>query len=221
MNTTFVKNELLSFVNLDNILFVTTQSIDISSDIDIYCVAKNNIKSQVHIYKKNGYWIEVFIDTWDDMRQKIKNNDEIVVGFILRMQLIEFLSNRNAFNDAVQLINDKYEIVQERKTILMYRIKVLSSKYLSATNTQTRSFFKGQLIPLFALIVFDKYGVWPESPKKWIEQLKRMKKTESRQIVQCIDSDENIDELIKISTKNFKGIHIEKDSENNKITYLG
>lgn len=221
MKINWVDRELKKFVEQKNILFATVQFTDKSSDIDIYCVVKKGLKSQVHIYKKNNYWIEIFIDTWEDMAQKIKNCDEIAVGFISRMDLINHLSSGIYYRKALRLIKIKYKLPIKRKKLLQYRIKVLASKYFSTVDNKNREFFVGQLLPYLIMAVFEKYGIWPESPKKWIYQLEQIKKSESKKILKVLDRRAKVDNLIKIFTSDFKGIHLIKDNKNNEITFLG
>lgn len=221
MKINWIDGELKKFVERKNILFVTAQFTDVSSDIDIYCVIKKGLKSQVHIYKRHNCWIEIFIDTWGDMAQKIKNYDEIAVSFVTRMDLVAHLSNDIYYRKALQLIKTKYRLPIKRKGLLQYRIKVLYSKYFSAIDNKNRKFFVGQLLPHLTLAVFEKYGIWPESPKKWIYQLEQIKKPESKQILKVLDGYAKVDNLIEIFTSDFKGIHLVKDKKNNKITYLG
>ncbi|MDP3015425.1 MAG: hypothetical protein Q8N28_03405 [bacterium] len=221
MKINWIDGELKKFVERKNILFVTAQFTDKSSDIDIYCVVKKGLKSQIHIYKKNNYWIEIFIDVWEDMARKIENYDEIAVSFISRMDLVAHLSNDIYYRKALQLIKAKYKLPIKRKELLQYRIKVLASKYFSAIDSKNRNFFIGQLLPYLALAVFEKYGIWPESPKRWIYQLEQIKKPESKQILRVLKGDAKLDNLVKIFTSDFKEMHLVKDKKNNKITYLG
>ncbi|MEK7534314.1 MAG: hypothetical protein AAB600_03145 [Patescibacteria group bacterium] len=221
MKTNWIEKELEKFVERGSILFVTAQGADKSSDIDIYCVIKNGLKSQIHIYKKNNCWIEVFIDTWDDMASKIKNFDEIAVGFISKMDPLARLSNVYYHRKALKLIGAKYKLPNERKRLLQYRIKVLASKYYSSVNEKNEHFFVGQLMPFLIMAVFSKYGVWPKSPKKWIWQLEQIKKPESKQLLKILDGKAKVDNLIEELTLDFEGISLEKNKENNKITYLG
>lgn len=221
MKINWIDRELKKFVERKNILFVTAQFTDKSSDIDIYCVVKKGLKSQIHIYKKNNYWIEIFIDAWEDMTQKIENYDEIAVSFISKMDLVAHLSNDNYYRKALQLIKVKYKLPIKKKELLQYRIKVLASKYFSAIDSKNRDFFVGQLLPYLTLAVFEKYGIWPESPKKWIYQLEQIKKPESKKMLEVLDGHAKVDNLIKIFTSDFKGIHLMKDNKNNKTTFLG
>ena len=219
MNIKLIKKELEKYIDLKNVLFITAQFTDTSYDIYIYCVVKDAEKSQVHIYKKDC-WIEIFIDKWSDMVQKIKNYDEIAVGFIERMNFVETLSDKGSYKKAKKLIKRKYSLPIKRRSLLQYRIKVLSSKYFSATTNASKRFFIGQLMPHLIMAIFNKYGIWPHSPKKWIEQMKGLKKPESKQIINIIENNAKADNLITTLTYGFKGLRQLKD-KNNKITYLG
>jgi len=220
MKDKFLENALKKVIDLKNVLFVTAQFTDKSYDIDIYCVVKNNEQSQVSIYKDH-YWIEIFVDTWSNMIQKIKNYDEIAVGFITKMDLVESLSNIKYYHRAKKIIKKKYTLPEKRKRLLQYRIKVLSSKYFSAKSKVDKNFFAGQLLPHLIMAIFNKYGIWPQSPKKWINQIRILKKPESRQIIKIMNGTAKADSLINKLTSDFKGIYQIKDKKNNKITYLG
>jgi len=220
MNKKDLIAKVIKFIPKKYILFITAQgtSVSRSSDVDIYCVANDKVKSRVHIFKDGNKRIEVFIDSWKDMVQKIKNFDEIAVGFITRMKLI---TGSSYHENAKSLIKDKFYLPPKRLLLLQYRIVVIGSKYISAKDHIGRSFFKGQVIPYLMLALFEKNGIWPHSPKHWIEQLIAMNDADAKTILNAIHTNTDLTQLIKKYTISFRGIHLKKESKDNKITYLG
>lgn len=216
-----IEKELVRFINPQNILFATFQSGGESSDTDIYCVCKSGTRAQVHIYKKGLEWVEIFIDPWEDMVAKIKNADEITVSFITRMNFMDGVGRKKYLDDAKKLVKKKYKLPSERKKLLQYRVKTLASKYFSARNHEMANFFQGQIQPHLIILIFEKYGVWPDSPKKWAKQLELIGKPESKLMLGILRGSAKADGLINKLTRTFSGITKFKDKRNNKLTYLG
>lgn len=212
--------ELKKFIPIKKVLFATAQSGSISSDVDVYCVVKNIAKSQAIIFKERGKLIEIFIDSWDDMVGKIKNYDEITVGFILRMKPI--INGNNFYNKAKLLIKKTFHLPPERLSRLQYRIKVIGSKYLSAKDPHSREFFRGQIMPYLIMALFSQYGVWPDSPKKWVFQLRSINAPDARLILKAlINKKINLKKIIYKFTINFPGLRVYREHGGNKLTYLG
>lgn len=205
---------------LQNIHFITKQGLESGSDIDIYCVVKNSQESRVLIEERDGIWSEMFIDSWNDMTEKIVNADEIVRNFIIDMPLL--YTEDDSHLRARALIPAQYALPIERRNLLYYRIKVLGSKYLSAVDARTQAFFRGQLYPHLALAIFDRYGLWPRGPKQWLRQLEEMGESESEALLQVLNDNAVIPrELIHMFADKFNGLDIKKAAGKNKITYLG
>ncbi len=200
-----------------DILFVNAQGLESGSDIDIYCVIRNNNNSSVKIFEINGVWVEIFIDTWKDMETKISNADEICVSFITKMQ--NHYSSGNSYKEATKLIPSKFRIPEKRKNILYYRIKVLLSKYLSSKSKQEKKYFKGQIMPILFLLAFSKIQKWPPSPKKWITALNQSNNSFVKNVLLSIDNEKEFVNLAKLCEKKFKGIDI-PNKINNSMTLL-
>lgn len=218
MDERYIVANVLKFIPRRHILFITAQDTSISSDVDIYCVISNKIKSQVHIFRDGNKQVEVFIDSWDDMVQKIKNFDEIVVSFIMRMKLI---ADNGYYKKAKSLVKKKFHLPKNRLSLLQYRIAVIGSKYISAKDPLSRSFFKGQVISYLVLALLEKHGIWPQSPKRWIEQLKALNTADAKIILDAIQANADLTKVIKRFADGFKEIHLIKEGKDNKLTYLG
>ncbi len=189
------------------IIFITTQHGTSTSDVDVYCVASVR-KSSVHVFFKNNRLYEIFIDSIENLKKKAKNRDEITFSFLHRMKLV--YGNKTIHKKFKNLFPKRYSMPEHRLQKLIYRIKVIGSKYTSSKNALSKNFFLGQLIQYFIMLEFHLNGIWPASPKKWIEQLNKMKTTTSKQLRRLISNkNTNVDSLISEYTKNFKGLDLE------------
>jgi hypothetical protein len=199
------------------IRFINIQGVESGSDIDIYCVVSDSIKSKVIIFKENGIWIEIFIDNWSDMKRKIINYDEICVG------LITSLKNywgEDYLKQAKKIIPERFRIPLQRKNIFYYRIKVLFSKYKSVLSLHEKNYFKNLIFQQLFMLAFDYSGRWPESPKKWFSQIKLINNSYTNKLISSFDKEEVFIKICKEEAQKFKGIKMIKESKNNQFTFI-
>ena len=50
-------------------------------------------------------------------------------------------------------------------------------------------YFKGQILPNLMLLAFDESGIWPNSPKQWIDQLEKCDNDKVKKIIESHDND--------------------------------
>ena len=206
---------VVDMVPKTKIIFITAQYGKSTSDVDIYCVADVR-KSYVHIFLKNDRLYEIFIDSIKNLKKKAKNKDEITFSFLHRMRLV--YGDKTVHNNFNNLFPTRYSMPEYRLQKLIYRIKVISSKYTSSKNDLLRNFFLGQLIQYFIMLEFHLNGIWPASPKKWLEQLSQMNTATSKQLISLIaNKNTNVGSLILEYTKNFKGLDLEYFTTNQTL----
>lgn len=126
-----IQKYIFGSFNKENVKFINAQGIESGADFDIYCVADDSVKSSVKIFKNENHWVEIFIDTWSDMKSKISNSDEICVSFIKDMRNI--FDNISSLESAKALIPENFKLPVKRRNLIYYRIKVLYSKYKAVT----------------------------------------------------------------------------------------
>lgn len=208
------------FEQLDKskIRFINAQGLEGGSDYDIYCVVDDSIESTVRIFKDGNDWVEIFIDSWSDMKNKIENSDEICVSFIRNMRNV---FDNNSFEYAKTFIPEKFKIPQKRINLIYYRIKVLYSKYNGVSTEKEKQYFKGLILQQLFMLVFDHSGIWPSSPKKWFLQIERMNYDFARKVIIAQDDKILFEKICNEEESKFMGISIVKKSIDNQVTFLG
>lgn len=200
------------------IRFINAQGLDEGSDYDIYCVVDDPIESTVQIFKNGNDWVEIFIDSWSDMRNKIENSDEICVSFIRDMRNV---FNNNSLEYAKAFIPKKFKIPQKRINLIYYRIKVLYSKYNGVDTENEKQYFKGLILQQLFMLTFDHTGIWPSSPKRWFYQMERMNDDFARKVIAAQNDTMLFRKICNEKENKFIGINIVKEGNDNQITFLG
>ncbi|MGU9544576.1 hypothetical protein [Bacillus cereus] len=194
--------KVIAIVGKESILAIKTNSVSDSSDIDIYCIVKDNVKSSLHFfYDNNKIWNEIFIDNVTDVKRKIENVDEICINFLCDFPLI--YGKEESIYNIIKLAEKKkrnYEIPLKRKKIIEYRIKVSASKLLNKKynlSKEQRQFLLNTInYPLIQLI-FDYYKIFPKSPKLWIEQFRENIPAKDYQDIKLLLNGEISDEVLE------------------------
>ena len=177
----------------------------------------------------SGMWVELFIDTLDDLRAKIGNMDEIAINFILEMPFVD--GDRNAFDAVHAEVSElvrHYRLPPERRNLLRYRVKVLLSKYLTPEPgtgaAQAHLFVNAMSYPLVQL-AFERHGIFPSSPRRWLSQLRDAMPSESFEaLARFLAHGATRDEVIALCDRyvgTLDPISINKPSSVNRITFLG
>lgn len=221
---------LNNFIDTDNVLLLLGNQSRLgktSSDIDLYCIT-TKAPSAVHLFHNEaGVWTELFIDTLDDVYKKINNVDEIAINFIRELEFIS--GDRQLYTKLLEKthpIVSRYLLPRHRKNLLKYRAKVLFSKYLynnsNIAEVQKNFILNALSYPLVQLIM-EYHGIFPSSPKRWLEQLKDCLSEADFALVRRFLSHESDHSEICLLYEKYAGnlteIHIEKDGENN-LTFL-
>lgn len=206
-------------LGIDSVRFINGQNVStVSSDIDIYCVTDDTRTSSVHIFQHGDEWVEIFIDNWSDMVNKITNADEICVGFIKDMDNI---LGESYLLSAKELIPNEFRLPKRRLNLIYYRVKVLYSKYVAVKSPQAKNYFKGLILQQFFMLAFHYSGVWPKSPKKWYDQIENINNEFVKDVINCQDDDRIFSNICNQESAKFKGISMSKQSDDNQITFLG
>ncbi|ANS52257.1 hypothetical protein BM86_12390 [Bacillus thuringiensis] len=194
--------KVISLVGKEAILTIQTNSGANSSDIDVYCIVKDHVKSSLHLfYDSNKIWNEIFIDNISDVKKKIRNMDEICINFLCDFPLI--YGKEEDIDNIIKLAEkkkDNYEIPLKRKKIIEYRIKVSAAKLLNKKYTlskEQRQFLLNIInYPLIQLI-FDYHKLFPKSPKFWMDQFKSNLPETDYQNIKLLLSGEISDEVLE------------------------
>lgn len=194
--------KVISIVGKESILAIKTNSGLNSSDIDVYCIVKDHVKSSLHLfYDSNKIWNEIFIDNISDVKRKIENVDEICINFLCEFPLI--YGKEEDISHMIKLAEQKkynYEIPLKRKKVMEYRIKVSASKLLNeeyTLSTEQRQFLLNTMNYPFIQLIFDHYKIFPKSPKLWVEQLKENLSTKDYQDIKLLLIGEITDTSLK------------------------
>jgi hypothetical protein len=200
------------------IKFINAQGLEKGSDYDIYCVVDDSIESRVQIFKDGNDWIELFIDNWSDMKNKLANSDEICASFITNMPNI---FDTHSLESAKMSIPEKFKLPQKRINLIYYRIKVLYSKYNGVATENEKQYFKGLILPHLFMLAFDHGGIWPASPKQWFTQISGMNDTFAQKVLAAQHNTTLFEEICTDAENKCIGISIVKKSSDNQMTFLG
>lgn len=224
-----LKSTVLQYVKRSDILFVTWNGLlNNSADIDVYIVTKKNSISRVDIFPdKSNMWHELFIDTIDDLQKKLKNYDEIVINFLIEFDFA--FGNKKLYQEYLSAAEKRRQsfnnFPEHRKNIILYRIKVLSSKLADISNDQiTKIFLRNSLVYHIAYYLLVSHNQLPSSPKRWITQLQESLKPEEFAIFKSFvdGSMSNNQAIIYAQTiaHNIPELHIDKSISDNSLTFL-
>lgn len=220
MNEINITKEIVRIVPKKKILFAIAQDLKRSSDLDVYCVVKNPYQSRVRIYKKNNIRVEIFLDSQNDLIQKIQNRDEIAAGFLKTFSLVRGLGDARYLSHAKKMLPKRYQLPHTRRSLLQYRIQVINSKYKYSKSSLSRDFFRGQLMPYLVLATLERHGVWPESPKNWIQQLQGLNYIDAKKLLRAWHKHRELQTVADEISSPFVGINLIKKKNQNKLTYL-
>lgn len=198
-----------------------------SRDLDLYVVQHDDLSSVEMYFDENGRWVEIFFDSTRDLMEKIANVDEISINFICSLPFV--WGDRRHYEqilEAAKKCKSDYNLPEQRRNLLRYRVHVLYSKYLGVSPSlkMERGFFCNAInYPLIQLIM-DSYGVFPESPKLWMQQLKESIPTDEFNLLEKFilgaASDAEVSSLVTKYTKNLKAISLKKPSQMNRLSIL-
>lgn len=223
--------DLLSeYIDVEKIQFVTSNYGDANantSDVDVYCVSRDT--SEVHIFnhEKLG-WVELFIDSENDMQAKLDNNDEITVNFLREMPYV-FGSKRlhSRYESLAKEASSNYSISAHRKNVIVYRCKVLLSKYLhpdQVVSIEQLHFLVNSLsYPVIQLVMLH-HRIYPSSPKRWITQIKDALDPDEYECVRrFIEHEMTKEEIVRMVDKyggELQSIKIDKSEQDNSTTFI-
>lgn len=113
-----------------------------------------------------------------------------------------------------------------RKQIILYRIKVLLSKFIDPTNDQlTKTFLRNSLTYHVAYYLLVTHNQLPSSPKRWVKQLQNTLSMKDfirfRDFANGDMSDNEVVIYLQAMTKTMPELHINKSGSDNSLTFLG
>jgi hypothetical protein len=214
-----MRRHLRRYVAPNEILFATGQGLSSSHDYDIYCVTRGPSKPLVHIYKEEGVWIEIFIDDWATLTEKIANYDEIVASYVRRFAAIGGVGDDVHLAQARSLLPARYKLPPARRNLILYRLLVLQGKYLEA-GPDEHQLFRGPLLLNLCMLTFDALGQWPGSPKMWAHDLRENRSGPAIALVDALIDDQAMLQLLATYLQEISDIHLVRDS-NPVLTFLG
>ncbi len=211
-----------NYVDLNDVIFVTSNNKKNSSDYDIYIIVQSKVKSSVHIFYMDNELYEIFIDNSIDLSTKIDNYDEIAINFLIELPFI--YGDQKRYNEFKELAVKKiqnYKLPEDKKNKIRYRVKVISSKLFNPDNNSTYEqsiFLRNSLTYPLIQLILDYHSIFPSSPKRWIKQIKeKVKPDEYMEISILFDSEVDIQQLKKLIEK-YSGkllpINMDKSAEN-------
>lgn len=151
-------------MDISQITFVLLNDCN-SYDQDVYIVTKQNI-SFFKLWKFNGIWYEVFVDSEQVLHNKLANRDEIIINFL--NQFTFYYGNSEKYYFMYSLAKDaknQYSMSLNKKRKIQYRIKVLSSKVTG--DSLNDAFIISSMVYPIAQLLLEKSGVMQCSPKQW------------------------------------------------------
>lgn len=174
----------------DTLLFIL-QNNQKSFDNDFYCVFRGDSSSKTLMFSdESKVCNEIFIDNELDLNYKLDNYDEIIINFLSQMTFIEGdIEIFNKYKEIAVFKKNNFDYPPERIWALKYRISTLFSKYKnyieSSDELQSKFILNSLNYPLFLLILVSNQTT-PDSPKKWIDQIKQKVDTDEFKIISSI-----------------------------------
>ena len=203
-------------IDLDQISFILLND-QKSFDQDIYIVTKQNV-SFFKLWKHDGTWYEVFVDSEKVLHNKIENYDEIILNFM--SQFLFYYGDHERYQRIYEMAikakkNYVMSLIKRRK--IQYRVKVLSSKMTGDALNDT--FIISSMAYPIAQLLLEKAGIMQCSPKFWTEKIREncdgehyslFEKLLLRQI-----TGKELQTLIDYVCDDFEGIDLNYGEDNN------
>lgn len=215
-----VKKEISRFVNFKNIYFINSNCGISSYDVDIYCVVKGHGSETHCYYDKNGRWIEIFIDSLENINYKIKTIDALGINYA---SMLDFYYGNKKLYDKIfsQCLNIKnnYSLYKLDELLYTYRVQISFEKINSANHEYSNRMLCSALVYPFISFLLGKYHVFPSSPKNWLSQLESVMGNDFKDLDCLFDGkyDYNkIQKLIEKYTDKLEPINIIYEGKNRR-----
>lgn len=169
-----IKHEVLKYVKRDDIYFINSNCGINSYDTDIYCVVKGRGSSTHCYYDKNGKWVEIFIDSLENLDYKIKTVDALGINYASMLNF--YCGNKKMYNDRYKKcmdIKQNYTLYKLDELLLTYRVQISFEKINKNNHEYSNKMLCSALIYPFISLLMGIYHVFPSSPKNWLSQLEK------------------------------------------------
>jgi len=140
-------------------------------------------------FDRDRVWNELFIDNITDVRLKLSACDEICVNFLAEMKFVhgEAAVWGRLRKECLDL-KTHYVMSPRKRFLLEYRVKCLLSKLSRGGGPQQDRFIVSALTYPLLQLVFASHGIFPDSPKRWVCQLKEKLSSKEFSRISCLFS---------------------------------
>lgn len=215
-----IKQQVSKFINLNDIYFITSNCGISSYDTDIYCAIKGTGSETHCFYDKNGKWIEIFIDSLENLKYKIKTTDALGINYASMLDF--YYGNeqlyKNIYNQCLN-IKKNYSLYKLDELLLTYRVQISFEKINKNNHEYSNRMLCSALIYPFITFLLGKYHIFPSSPKNWLSQLETVMGADFNDLDCLFDGKydyQKIQNLINKYTKKLEPINIFYEGKNRR-----
>ena len=215
-----IKKEVLNYIKQEDIYFINSNCGIGSHDTDIYCVKKGSGSSTHCFYDNNGNWIELFIDSLENLNYKIETADALGINYA--SMLYFYWGDKNLYdqkyNECLKVKNN-YNLYKLDELLLTYRIQISFEKINKKNHEYSNRMLCSALIYPFVSLLLGMYHVFPTSPRNWMSQLEEAMGEDFKDLECLFDGKYNYDKIGKLIdkyTKKLKPIDIYFEGKNRR-----